>query len=36
MVGPPAIQGAEARKSVEIVRAIYRSAETNLPVSLPL
>ncbi len=33
---PPAIQGAEARKSVEIVRAIYRSAETNLPVSLPL
>ena len=33
---PPAIQGAEARKSVEIIRAIYQSAETSLPVSLPL
>ena len=33
---PPAIQGAEARRSVEIVRAIYRSAATNTPVSLPL
>lgn len=32
---PPAIQGAEARKSVEIVRAIYHSAATNLPVRLP-
>jgi predicted dehydrogenase len=31
----PAIQGDEARRSVEIVRAIYRSAETNAPVSLP-
>jgi predicted dehydrogenase len=32
---PPAIQGAEARRSVEIVRAIYRSAATNAPVLLP-
>lgn len=33
---PPAIQGHEARRSVEIVRAIYRSAALNAPVSLPL
>lgn len=33
---PPAIQGAEARRSVEIVRAVYRSAATNAPVALPL
>lgn len=33
---PPAIQGAEARRSVEIVRAIYRSAATNAIVTLPL
>ncbi|HXF60331.1 MAG TPA: Gfo/Idh/MocA family oxidoreductase [Caldilineaceae bacterium] len=33
---PPAIQGAEARRSVEIVRAIYRSAQTGKPVELPL
>ncbi len=33
---PPAIQGAEARRSVEIVRAIYRSAATHAPVTLPL
>ncbi len=32
----PAIQGAEARRSVEIVRAIYRSAATNALVALPL
>ena len=33
---PPAIQGAEARRAVEIVRAIYRSAATHAPVALPL
>ncbi len=33
---PPAIQGAEARRSVEIVRAIYRSATLGIPVALPL
>jgi predicted dehydrogenase len=33
---PPAIQGAEARRSVEIVRAIYRSAALGVPVALPL
>jgi UDP-N-acetyl-2-amino-2-deoxyglucuronate dehydrogenase len=33
---PPAIQGAEARRSVEIVRAIYQSAALNRPVELPL
>lgn len=33
---PPAIQGAEARAAVEIVRAIYRSARTGTLVKLPL
>jgi predicted dehydrogenase len=33
---PPAILGEEARRSVEIVRAIYRSAATKAPVALPL
>lgn len=33
---PPAVQGAEARRSVEIIRAIYRSAASGLPVDLPL
>jgi predicted dehydrogenase len=33
---PPVIEGAEARRAVEIVRAIYRSAATGLPVALPL
>ena len=33
---PPAIQGAEARRAVEIVRAVYRSAETGTAVALPL
>jgi predicted dehydrogenase len=33
---PPAIQGAEARRSVEIIRAIYQSAESGQPVALPL
>lgn len=33
---PPAIQGAEARRAVEIVRAIYRSAAQRAPVTLPL
>ena len=32
---PPTIQGAEARKSVEIIRAIYHSAATGQPVALP-
>ncbi len=32
----PAIRGEEARRSVEIVRAIYRSAATGKPVELPL
>ena len=32
---PPAIQGAEARRSVEIIRAIYHSAATEQVVSLP-
>lgn len=32
----PAIRGEEARRSVEIVRAIYRSAQTGVPVTLPL
>lgn len=32
----PAIRGEEARRSVEIVRAIYRSAASGLPVELPL
>ena len=31
----PAIEGAEARRSVEIIRAIYRSAQTGRPVDLP-
>jgi predicted dehydrogenase len=33
---PPAIEGAEARCAVEIVRAIYRSAQLGAPVALPL
>ncbi|MBV7333807.1 Gfo/Idh/MocA family oxidoreductase [Chloroflexi bacterium TSY] len=33
---PPAIWGAEARKSVEIIRAIYKSAASNQIVTLPL
>jgi UDP-N-acetyl-2-amino-2-deoxyglucuronate dehydrogenase len=33
---PPAIQGAEARRSVEIIRAIYQSAELGRAVELPL
>ena len=33
---PPAIEGAEGRKAVEIIRAIYRSAERGQAVSLPL
>ena len=31
----PAISGAEARKSVEIIRAIYHSSRRGLPVNLP-
>jgi predicted dehydrogenase len=33
---PPAILGAEARRSVEIIRAIYRSAASGQAVELPL
>jgi predicted dehydrogenase len=33
---PPRIEGAEARKSVEIIRAIYRSAAEGRLVTLPL
>ena len=32
----PAVAGAEGRKAVEIVRAIYRSTITGMPVQLPL
>src|SRR5271166_1752970 len=32
----PAVDGSEGRKSVEIIRAIYRSAETGAQVTLPL
>jgi UDP-N-acetyl-2-amino-2-deoxyglucuronate dehydrogenase len=32
----PAIEGAEGRKALEIILAIYRSAQTNRSVSLPL
>ncbi|HET8524816.1 MAG TPA: Gfo/Idh/MocA family oxidoreductase, partial [Thermomicrobiales bacterium] len=32
----PAVSGAEARKSVELIRAIYASAKCGCPVSLPL
>ena len=32
----PAVAGDEGRKAVEIVRAIYRSATTGMPVQLPL
>jgi predicted dehydrogenase len=33
---PPLVDGAEGRKAVEIIRAIYRSAQTDRPVDLPL
>jgi UDP-N-acetyl-2-amino-2-deoxyglucuronate dehydrogenase len=33
---PPAVDGAEGRRSVEIILAIYKSAETGRPVNLPL
>ena len=32
----PLVDGREGRKSVEIIRAIYRSAETGSQVTLPL
>ncbi len=32
----PLVDGYEGRKSIEVVQAIYRSARTNAPVSLPL
>jgi len=34
--GPPMVDGREGRKSVEIIRAIYRSAESGRAVDLPL
>lgn len=33
---PPLIEGAEARRSIEIIRAIYRSAQENRSIALPL
>jgi predicted dehydrogenase len=33
---PPAIVGEEARKALEIILAIYRSAQTGAAVRLPL
>ena len=34
--GRPAIDGPEGRRSVEIIQAIYKSAETGRSVALPL
>jgi UDP-N-acetyl-2-amino-2-deoxyglucuronate dehydrogenase len=34
--GPPLVDGTEARKAVEIILAVYKSASENRPVSLPL
>ena len=34
--GSPLVDGREGRKSVEIIRAIYRSAQTGQAVRLPL
>ena len=34
--GTPLVDGNEARKAVEIIQAIYKSASTGAPVSLPL
>ncbi len=33
---PPLVDGTEGRKAVEIIRAIYRSAQTDRPIDLPL
>jgi predicted dehydrogenase len=33
---PPAVTGVDARRSLEIIRAIYQSSRTGQPVSLPL
>jgi predicted dehydrogenase len=33
---PPAVTGAEARKSLELILAIYKSSRTGLPVNLPM
>jgi len=33
---PPAVTGAEARKSLEIILAVYHSSRTGMPVRLPL
>jgi predicted dehydrogenase len=33
---PPAVTGTDARRSLEIILAIYQSSRTGLPVSLPL
>lgn len=34
--GKPAVDGAEGRRSVEIILAIYKAAETGKPIRLPL
>jgi predicted dehydrogenase len=31
-----ALNGAEARKAVEIIEAVYRSSRTGMPVAMPL
>jgi predicted dehydrogenase len=33
---PVALDGAEGKKSVEIIEAVYRSAKSHSPVTLPL
>ena len=33
---PPLVDGREGRKSIEVIEAIYRSAQTQTPVELPL
>ena len=33
---PPAIDGREGRRSVEIILGVYKAAETGRPVKLPL
>jgi len=33
---PPAVTGEEGRKAVEIILAIYRSSQSNSPITLPL
>jgi hypothetical protein len=35
-IRPPAIDGHEGRRSVEIILGVYKAAETGKPVKLPL